>query len=324
MAAPPPGCWEPSSPGSRRRPLRCSSLPPANRVEGLPPELLRKGRFDEIFFIDLPDVGEREEILRIHLDPARAASRRALTSWRLPPAPSSQWRRAGQAVVEGLHFRLRCPDRARRRPPRPRPSPESVPLAVTLRGEISRIRGVGARKIARGPPRVGLRGVKFLSRFQRLERSRRAGEGASRTTGERFRAIEPATAIPGDPRGPHRRPRAVRPRGRGSPGAPAAIGRADRSFDARPAASTRASALAAARAATALDTLEAVALQHRALGPAPRGNERSTRRSSSARARRIWTRCAASSWSDGPLASRSRGDCPSARASAPGNASRGG
>gem|GEM_PF-383959 len=40
------------------------------------------------------------------------------------------------------------------------------------------------------------RAVKFLSRFQRLERSRRAGEGATRTTGERFRAIEPATAIP--------------------------------------------------------------------------------------------------------------------------------
>ncbi len=41
--------------------------------------------------------------------------------------------------------------------------------------------------------------MKFLSRFQRLERSRRAGEGASRTTGERFRAIEPATAIPETP-----------------------------------------------------------------------------------------------------------------------------
>jgi hypothetical protein len=39
----------------------------ANRVEALPPELLRKGRFDEIFFIDLPSAEEREEILRIHL-----------------------------------------------------------------------------------------------------------------------------------------------------------------------------------------------------------------------------------------------------------------
>jgi len=39
----------------------------ANRIDLLPPELLRKGRFDEIFFIDLPAVAEREEIFRIHV-----------------------------------------------------------------------------------------------------------------------------------------------------------------------------------------------------------------------------------------------------------------
>ncbi len=39
----------------------------ANRVESLPPELLRKGRFDEIFFVDLPSSAERREILDIHL-----------------------------------------------------------------------------------------------------------------------------------------------------------------------------------------------------------------------------------------------------------------
>jgi ATP-dependent 26S proteasome regulatory subunit len=39
----------------------------ANKVEALPPELLRKGRFDEIFFVDLPDAAERADILRIHL-----------------------------------------------------------------------------------------------------------------------------------------------------------------------------------------------------------------------------------------------------------------
>ncbi len=40
----------------------------ANRVSLLPPELLRKGRFDEIFFVDLPSAEEREEIFRIHLE----------------------------------------------------------------------------------------------------------------------------------------------------------------------------------------------------------------------------------------------------------------
>jgi SpoVK/Ycf46/Vps4 family AAA+-type ATPase len=39
----------------------------ANNVEVLPPELLRKGRFDEIFFVDLPSEPERREIFSIHL-----------------------------------------------------------------------------------------------------------------------------------------------------------------------------------------------------------------------------------------------------------------
>jgi SpoVK/Ycf46/Vps4 family AAA+-type ATPase len=39
----------------------------ANRVQDLPPELMRKGRFDEIFFVDLPAFTERKEILSIHL-----------------------------------------------------------------------------------------------------------------------------------------------------------------------------------------------------------------------------------------------------------------
>jgi len=39
----------------------------ANDVAQLPPELMRKGRFDEIFFVDLPDAATRAEIFRIHL-----------------------------------------------------------------------------------------------------------------------------------------------------------------------------------------------------------------------------------------------------------------
>ncbi|MEX3686466.1 AAA family ATPase [Paraburkholderia sp. BR14263] len=48
----------------------------ANDITALPPELLRKGRFDEIFYVGFPDARERREILNIHLsrrsqDPAR-------------------------------------------------------------------------------------------------------------------------------------------------------------------------------------------------------------------------------------------------------------
>jgi ATP-dependent 26S proteasome regulatory subunit len=44
----------------------------ANRVERLPGEFLRKGRFDEIFFVDLPNQEEREDIFRIHLGKRRS------------------------------------------------------------------------------------------------------------------------------------------------------------------------------------------------------------------------------------------------------------
>jgi SpoVK/Ycf46/Vps4 family AAA+-type ATPase len=43
----------------------------ANRVERLPGEFLRKGRFDEIFFVDLPNTEERQDIFKIHLTKRR-------------------------------------------------------------------------------------------------------------------------------------------------------------------------------------------------------------------------------------------------------------
>jgi SpoVK/Ycf46/Vps4 family AAA+-type ATPase len=43
----------------------------ANRVERLPSEFLRKGRFDDIFFVDLPSQEEREQIFQIHLSKRR-------------------------------------------------------------------------------------------------------------------------------------------------------------------------------------------------------------------------------------------------------------
>lgn len=45
----------------------------ANDISALPPELLRKGRLDEIFFVDLPSTAERLDIFRIHLIKRRRA-----------------------------------------------------------------------------------------------------------------------------------------------------------------------------------------------------------------------------------------------------------
>jgi ATP-dependent 26S proteasome regulatory subunit len=48
----------------------------ANRVERLPGEFLRKGRFDEIFFVDLPTKEEREDIFKVHLSKRRCDTSR--------------------------------------------------------------------------------------------------------------------------------------------------------------------------------------------------------------------------------------------------------
>ena len=54
----------------------------ANDIESLPPELMRKGRFDEIFFVDLPDEDDREEILRLYFQ--------RICQYELPPELCAQ------------------------------------------------------------------------------------------------------------------------------------------------------------------------------------------------------------------------------------------
>lgn len=73
-----------------------------NDVSKLPPELLRKGRLDEIFFIDLPCQEEREEIFRIHLD----LRHRDPVNFDIPALAKASLAFSGaeieQAVVSGL------------------------------------------------------------------------------------------------------------------------------------------------------------------------------------------------------------------------------
>jgi SpoVK/Ycf46/Vps4 family AAA+-type ATPase len=59
----------------------------ANRIESLPAEIIRKGRFDEVFFCDLPGEDERREIISIHMrhqgaDPAQLDPERLLYATR--------------------------------------------------------------------------------------------------------------------------------------------------------------------------------------------------------------------------------------------------
>jgi hypothetical protein len=70
----------------------------ANDVQGLPPELLRRGRLDEIFFFDLPDPAARESILRIHLEDE---PRRRLGE---PPPLADPWSAFARVAVEADGF----------------------------------------------------------------------------------------------------------------------------------------------------------------------------------------------------------------------------
>jgi hypothetical protein len=59
----------------QERTCACFVAATANDIYALPPEFLRKGRFDEIFFVDLPDHSVRESLFRIHLGKRKLAPR---------------------------------------------------------------------------------------------------------------------------------------------------------------------------------------------------------------------------------------------------------
>ncbi len=111
----------------------------ANDISQLPPELLRKGRLDEIFFVDLPAPVEREEILRVHL--ARRRRDPMMFDVRGLAAVSDGFSGAEieQAIISALfdayHARreVTTEDIART-------FAQSVPLARTMVEQVTRIR----------------------------------------------------------------------------------------------------------------------------------------------------------------------------------------
>jgi ATP-dependent 26S proteasome regulatory subunit len=111
----------------------------ANRIDLLPPELLRKGRFDEIFFIDLPTAEERREIFGIHV----ARRGRAAGGYDLERLASLAVGYSGaeieQAVVAGLYDAF-AEQRELSQVHIEKAIRESVPLAATMREEIGRVR----------------------------------------------------------------------------------------------------------------------------------------------------------------------------------------
>lgn len=111
----------------------------ANRIDALPPELLRKGRFDETFFIDLPSLNERREILALHLrrrgrEPATFPLEALATA-----AEQFSGAELEQVVVAGLYeaYADRTQLEAKHLEVAVR---QTVPLAVMMAEEIERLR----------------------------------------------------------------------------------------------------------------------------------------------------------------------------------------
>ncbi len=77
----------------------------ANSVEALPSEVLRKGRFDEIFFIDLPSERERREIFAVHLNKVRPNSIRDFDIDELAfQSEGYNGAEIEQVIYEAMHF----------------------------------------------------------------------------------------------------------------------------------------------------------------------------------------------------------------------------
>ena len=111
----------------------------ANRIDLLPAEMIRKGRFDEVFFVDLPTEAERIEIFRIHLrrrgvDPA-AFDLTQLNSF------TNGWAGAEieQCVVSAI-TKARLADRAVTEEDLVGLAAKQVPLSRTMHEQINHIR----------------------------------------------------------------------------------------------------------------------------------------------------------------------------------------
>ncbi|WP_408888977.1 hypothetical protein ACJ2CR_32540 [Myxococcus faecalis] len=111
----------------------------ANRIEGLPPEVLRKGRFDEIFFIDLPEQAEREDIFRIHLRRRKREPSDFDVAELATLTQGFSGAEIEQVVVAGLYEAF-AENSELAQQHLVRTLRDTFPLSVTMRDEIRRLR----------------------------------------------------------------------------------------------------------------------------------------------------------------------------------------
>ena len=111
----------------------------ANDIFSLPPEFLRKGRFDEIFFVDLPDPEERATIFGIHLSHRKQEPSAFDLGQLVAQSEGFSGAEIEQAVIAGLYRSLH-----EKRPLDTellaRELRDTVPLSVSRREDIDRLR----------------------------------------------------------------------------------------------------------------------------------------------------------------------------------------
>jgi hypothetical protein len=119
----------------------------ANSIEALPTELVRRGRLDEIFFVDLPDADEREAVLRVHLElpfRRRASAARDLGDVtalvRLARAAEARTGAEIEAALVEARLAAFADDRPLRASDLERAFAEQVPLAVSHAEPIAALR----------------------------------------------------------------------------------------------------------------------------------------------------------------------------------------
>ena len=163
----------------------------ANDISQLPPELLRKGRLDEIFFVDLPSREERLEVFRIHL----LKRSRDTAAFDLDALSEASRGFSGAEIEEAINSALYDAFYAREELTTEQiltALAQTVPLSRTMDEQIDRLRGWAegrARNAARyhqlfEGSRVVEAKVEALTR-RRHSRRRRSGR---RTRGSRPRA----------------------------------------------------------------------------------------------------------------------------------------
>lgn len=128
----------------------------ANQADTLPPELLRKGRFDEIFFVDLPTCCEREEIFRIHLRKRKRNPDDFDVAKLAQATPGFSGAEIEQVVIEALYDAFDA-GRDLTMEDLLRACRASVPLSITMREKIAFLRDwaqTRARKASSAEPEL--------------------------------------------------------------------------------------------------------------------------------------------------------------------------